>query len=91
MRLKGSCSSTGMLHVYVSLKMAAVRTSSASRPRLLLVDNYDSYTYNLFQYIAVVCGITPEVIKNTDPKGRDPSFLAGFDGVEEQRGQHQKL
>ena len=25
MRLKGSCSSTGMLHVYVSLKTAAVQ------------------------------------------------------------------
>ncbi|WP_407560865.1 aminodeoxychorismate synthase component I [Streptomyces sp. 184] len=34
---------------------------------MLLVDNYDSYTYNLFQLIAVELGIEPEVISNDDP------------------------
>ena len=33
----------------------------------LLVDNYDSYTFNLFQLIAEVNGATPVVIVNDDP------------------------
>ncbi|MBV9013604.1 MAG: aminodeoxychorismate synthase component I [Pseudonocardiales bacterium] len=33
----------------------------------LLVDNYDSYTFNLFQLIAEVNGTTPVVIVNDDP------------------------
>ncbi|DBA94765.1 TPA: hypothetical protein ACH3X1_002311 [Trebouxia sp. C0004] len=32
--------------------------------RTLLIDNYDSYTYNLFQLIAEVHGVVPEVIHN---------------------------
>ncbi|MEU0765299.1 aminodeoxychorismate/anthranilate synthase component II, partial [Streptomyces microflavus] len=35
--------------------------------RTLLVDNYDSYTYNLFQLIAVVNGVEPTVIRHDDP------------------------
>eukprot|EP01062_Namystynia_karyoxenos_P084325 TRINITY_DN9892_c1_g5_i1.p1 TRINITY_DN9892_c1_g5~~TRINITY_DN9892_c1_g5_i1.p1 ORF type:complete len:898 (+),score=198.65 TRINITY_DN9892_c1_g5_i1:77-2695(+) len=49
--------------------------------KLLLVDNFDSYTYNLYQYIAVVCGTPPEVIKNSDPAGADRAFLSNFAGV----------
>ena len=33
--------------------------------RTLLVDNYDSYTYNLFQLIAVVNGVEPTVVRTT--------------------------
>ncbi|GIH05148.1 aminodeoxychorismate synthase, component I [Rhizocola hellebori] len=36
--------------------------------RTLLVDNYDSYTYNLFQLIAGVNGIDPVVVHNDDPR-----------------------
>ncbi|GAB3451203.1 aminodeoxychorismate synthase component I [Streptomonospora sediminis] len=36
--------------------------------RLLLVDNYDSYTYNLFQLIAAVAGTEPEVVANDDAR-----------------------
>ncbi|KAA2251408.1 aminodeoxychorismate synthase component I [Solihabitans fulvus] len=34
----------------------------------LLIDNYDSYTYNLFQLIAQVYGKEPTVVLNDDPR-----------------------
>jgi anthranilate synthase component 2 len=34
-------------------------------PRLLVIDNYDSFTYNLVQYLGEL-GETPEVIRNDD-------------------------
>ncbi|ASU83976.1 aminodeoxychorismate synthase [Nocardiopsis gilva YIM 90087] len=36
--------------------------------RVLLVDNHDSYTYNLFQLIAGVLGTEPVVVTNDDPR-----------------------
>lgn len=41
--------------------------------RILLVDNYDSYSYNLFQLLAVVTGEEPLVLSNNAPE------LAGLD------------
>jgi para-aminobenzoate synthetase len=35
--------------------------------RCLLIDNYDSYTYNLFQLLAQVNGVDPVVVTNDDP------------------------
>lgn len=35
----------------------------------LLIDNYDSYTYNLFQQLAVVNGRAPFVVYNDDDGG----------------------
>ncbi|AYN38642.1 aminodeoxychorismate synthase component I [Streptomyces dangxiongensis] len=35
--------------------------------RSLIIDNYDSYTFNLFQLIAEVNGCEPVVLKNDDP------------------------
>lgn len=35
----------------------------------LLIDNYDSYTYNLFQLLAVVNGQAPFVVSNDDDDG----------------------
>ena len=47
--------------------------------RTLLVDNYDSYTYNLFQLIAQVQGDEPVVVRNDEPAtGID---LTAFDNV----------
>ncbi|XBI14186.1 hypothetical protein VPH35_140808 [Triticum aestivum] len=34
--------------------------------RTLLVDNYDSYTYNLFQELSVVNGVPPVVVRNDE-------------------------
>lgn len=48
---------------------------SHDQPRLaatvhtLLIDNYDSYTYNLFQQLAVVNGRAPFVVYNDDEGG----------------------
>ncbi|KAB7845592.1 aminodeoxychorismate synthase component I [Streptomyces mobaraensis] len=48
--------------------------------RTLLVDNYDSFTYNLFHYLAEVNGMEPVVLRNDDPC---PSAgeLRNFDNV----------
>ncbi|WP_089099306.1 aminodeoxychorismate synthase component I [Streptomyces hyaluromycini] len=46
--------------------------------KTLLIDNYDSYTYNLFQLIAEVNGEEPVVIRNDEPA---PPALAGFDNM----------
>ncbi|MFC8949686.1 aminodeoxychorismate synthase component I [Streptomyces rochei] len=48
--------------------------------RTLLVDNYDSFTYNLFHYLSRVNGREPEVIRNDDPGWR-PELLDAFDNV----------
>ena len=37
--------------------------------RTLLIDNYDSYTYNLYQLISKVNGVCPIVIRNNDYNG----------------------
>lgn len=48
--------------------------------RTLLVDNYDSFTSNLFHYLAEVNGREPEVITHDDPHWR-LGRLAEFDNV----------
>ncbi|UJV46053.1 MULTISPECIES: aminodeoxychorismate synthase component I [unclassified Streptomyces] len=48
--------------------------------RTLLVDNYDSYTYNLFQLIAQVNGAEPVVLHNDSPDCADLD-LNDFDNV----------
>jgi para-aminobenzoate synthetase len=48
--------------------------------RTLLVDNHDSYTFNLFQLISVVNGTDPVVIANDDPKLAEVSVEA-FDNI----------
>ncbi|MEV5414191.1 aminodeoxychorismate synthase component I [Thermopolyspora sp. NPDC052614] len=48
--------------------------------RTLLIDNYDSFTYNLWHYLAELNGTAPVVIRNDDAHWR-LSDLAGFDNV----------
>ncbi len=48
--------------------------------RTLLIDNYDSFTFNLFQHLAEVNGIEPVVVHNDDPRFRLAS-LRSFDNV----------
>ncbi|GGX00093.1 aminodeoxychorismate synthase component I [Streptomyces noursei] len=48
--------------------------------RTLIVDNYDSFTYNLFHSLARVNGEDPVVVRNDDPSWR-LGRLAEFDNV----------
>ncbi|MBA0051241.1 aminodeoxychorismate synthase component I [Streptomyces sp. AJS327] len=48
--------------------------------RTLLIDNYDSYTYNLYQLIAEVNGAEPVVVTNDAPDAADIDLTA-FDNV----------
>jgi anthranilate synthase component 2 len=33
--------------------------------KTLIIDNFDSFTYNIFQYMGEVCGVEPSVVLNT--------------------------
>lgn len=48
--------------------------------RTLLIDNHDSYTFNLFQLIAEVNGLEPMVVKNNDDL-LTSSSLGGFHNI----------
>ncbi|MFT7838120.1 aminodeoxychorismate synthase component I [Saccharothrix sp. BKS2] len=48
--------------------------------RTLLIDNHDSFTFNLFHHLAEVNGREPVVITNDDPRFR-LSWLSSFDNV----------
>ncbi|MEV7557086.1 aminodeoxychorismate synthase component I [Streptomyces sp. NPDC089795] len=48
--------------------------------RTLLIDNYDSFTYNLFHQITEAGGREPEVVRNDDPRW-SARRLADFDNV----------
>lgn len=48
--------------------------------RCLIIDNYDSFTYNLVQMLAEINGEHPVVIRNDDPSWRI-EHLASYDSV----------
>ena len=48
--------------------------------RILVIDNYDSFVYNLVQYLAQI-GAQVEVWRNDDPRFAQPDFPRGFDGI----------
>lgn len=48
--------------------------------RTLIVDNYDSFTFNLAHYVAQVTGVEPTVIRNDDPTWH-PAVLDTYDNV----------
>ena len=45
-----------------------------------MIDNYDSFVYNLVQYLAQI-GAEVEVWRNDDPRFADPTFADAFDGI----------
>jgi para-aminobenzoate synthetase component II len=48
--------------------------------KILVIDNYDSFVYNLVQYLAQL-GAEVEVWRNDDPRFADPTFAEDFDGI----------
>jgi len=48
--------------------------------RILVVDNYDSFVYNLVQYLGQI-GADVEVWRNDDPRFDEPGWVDGFDGL----------
>ncbi len=48
--------------------------------KILVIDNYDSFVYNLVQYLAQI-GAEVEVWRNDDPRFDDPTFADAFDGI----------
>jgi anthranilate synthase/aminodeoxychorismate synthase-like glutamine amidotransferase len=50
---------------------------SSPSPKLAVIDNYDSFTYNLFQYLGEL-GVEPEVHRNDEVTVGE---LAGYDGI----------
>jgi len=53
------------------------RTDGLPALRILVIDNYDSFVFNLVQYLAQL-GAEPVVLRND---ALEPSEAAGFDGV----------
>ncbi|MBO0853978.1 MAG: aminodeoxychorismate synthase component I [Nocardia sp.] len=49
--------------------------------RTLLIDNYDSFTYNLFQLLGAVNGLAPTVIRNDEAGCLDELRLERFDNI----------
>ena len=48
--------------------------------KILVIDNYDSFVYNLVQYLAQI-GAEVEVWRNDDQRFADPDFADRFDGI----------
>ncbi|RZS91737.1 para-aminobenzoate synthetase [Motilibacter rhizosphaerae] len=55
-------------------------TRPAAGRRTLVVDNHDSFTWNLVHLLAGVTGREPVVVANDDPSW-DPALARGFDAV----------
>ncbi len=48
--------------------------------KILVIDNYDSFVYNLVQYLSQI-GAEVEVWRNDDPRFAELDFADGFDGI----------
>ncbi len=53
---------------------------SPQRASILVIDNYDSFVYNLVQYLAQI-GSDVEVWRNDDPRFSTPGWYEAFDGI----------
>jgi para-aminobenzoate synthetase component 2 len=51
-----------------------------ARVKILVIDNYDSFVYNLVQYLAQI-GAEVEVWRNDDQRFADPHYADAFDGI----------
>ena len=50
----------------------------AAGTRVLLIDNYSSFTFNLYHYLAEITGVLPKVVPNDSSESLD---LEEFDAV----------
>ena len=48
--------------------------------KILVIDNYDSFVYNLVQYLAQI-GAEVEVWRNDDPRFAEDGYADAFDGI----------
>jgi hypothetical protein len=55
--------------------MSTLSISGQQPVRTLLIDNYDSYTYNLYHQLAVINGVEPHVCYNDDAQGSYSQLL----------------
>ncbi|MET3514989.1 para-aminobenzoate synthetase [Pseudacidovorax sp. 1753] len=60
--------------------MAASLSNLGGAMRTLLIDNHDSFTYNLFQYLAASNGAAPVVVRNDEMDWHEVCQL-GFDNI----------
>ena len=58
-----------------------VGAGRAPVPRTLLIDNYDSFTYNLAHALGGVCGVRPLVLRNDDEAGLAALDLSTLDAI----------
>jgi anthranilate synthase component II len=59
--------------------------------KILMIDNFDSFTYNLVQYLETAGGTRPEVIRNNklaevDPAAYDAVVISPGPGIPEEAG-----
>ena len=53
---------------------------SVPRAKILVIDNYDSFVYNIVQYLAQI-GAEVEVWRNDDERFDVPAYAVAFDGI----------
>ena len=56
------------------------RDRIAAVARILVIDNYDSFVYNIVSYLAQI-GADVEVWRNDEPRFTEPGWEKAFDGV----------
>ncbi|XP_057979569.1 aminodeoxychorismate synthase, chloroplastic isoform X2 [Malania oleifera] len=59
---------------YLGKRQLEVATRKLEFVRTLLIDNYDSYTYNIYQELSTINGVPPVVVRNDDWTWKDACY-----------------